>query len=259
MTEEQLNAGTGGTVSQDAGVPTDSSSPFGNQDSALTGFSGNPFGDDSSGGGDFGDLPFDPGVGPGGGFVGFEGLPFGAISTSRYYISTDQPVSLFACAESTCDVVGSLQANDPIDIVDQDGQWVEIKFQGGTAFVYNGFVAEREPLSEDPFGAGVGDFPFGDNPSGDFPFTDDGSGFPFQDQNPTASSSGSVRAGQYNQGSGFSIGRGFSVGGNPLYDEPANNNTNNFNGDSFPWDDNFFDPGNTTAIGSDCPPFLTSC
>jgi hypothetical protein len=249
-----------------------SDDPFTGGGISFDGPPGVDLGDTTGGSSDaFSDLPFDPNEGPGG---DFGGDPFSEASgapgaSSTHVIGGQQPVSVFECPETTCDVIGTLEAGDPVVVVEESGEWIGIEFQGNTAYVFGTFVAERQQQQEQtPFGEGS-DFPpgFEGEGSGD-PFNDE-SGLPFDPDagtdDPFGSgppgafgSTGSSTTGRYIEGSGFSTGSGFgSMNTNPLFNAPSTGTDDPFGGGP-PFDTG---TGNPTGgvPGVDCPPFLDSC
>lgn len=74
---------------------------------------------------------------------------------ATHQIDGDQPVSVFSCPETTCEVIGSIDAGDPIVVVEESGEWTGITFEGKTAYVFGAFVTTlQQPESSTNTGSG---------------------------------------------------------------------------------------------------------
>ena len=260
---------TGGDIANDTpfgGAPGGSGGsttnlPFAmNQDNTA----GSPF----DGGGD--SAPFGAASDP------FRGSPFATVGGSRWFINGEQPVSVLSCPETTCEVLGSLNAGDSVQLageaeaaepgeearevtIDPDVDWVAITYNDGVAYIFRTFVSEREEADLDtsgfPGGGGGDSLPFdpsnftnggppGGDPFGGGPPGTNGGGPPgFDGGSPFGNTGGSTaQNGVINSGGTFSTTTGFGeVGGsNPLYTAPQN-------------------PVTGGPPGSSCPPFLPNC
>lgn len=276
------DAGSGGSD----GAPDNSAPPFDLNPDMQEG--GDPFGgggNDPFGGGGGGDDPF----GGGGGFPGGD-TPFADIGGSRWYINGEQPISVLACPETTCELLGTLDAGDSVQLAGDDGSnspddsddepaidpeadWVAITFNNDIAYIFSAFVSEREQSEIDSGGfPGGGDLPFDPNEFvgggppgggppgvGDLPFDPGGGGPPGVDGGGPP---------------GFDGGPPF---GNPTTSNPQNGVINS--GGTFSTTTGFgsgstnplytapenpgngFPPGGggPPGGGDDCPPFLPNC
>ena len=194
-------AGAPAEEDPDASSPN-SDLPFDTNNSSPEADSSLPFGDgSSSGGSDSGpnsDLPFDVnnnsnpfsgGSAPGndGGGLPFGnnsggGSPFGggSFTSTVSVIGGRQPVSVFSCAETTCDILGQIEPGTEIEVEGNSGQWTSIRYQGSTAYVFADFVGTEQVEND---GQRVADAsPFGDSNSP--PMDNGGGGPPFDISSP---------------------------------------------------------------------------
>lgn len=201
----------GGSNSDDGG-----SSPF--NPSNNGGSSGSPFGGSNSG--DGGSLPFNPSNAGGGGTpFGGGGNPFVSVGSSRWFINGEQPVSVISCPDPSCEVIGSLEAGDSVELIAaendeateddtpangmpfdpnsnnaaedtgpeieiSDREWIPIRFNGEIAYIFGAFIDYEEVQAATGGGGGLPFSPGGGGPpgTGGLPFTpggNSGGGLPF--------------------------------------------------------------------------------
>ena len=64
--------------------------------------------------------------------------------STLFKVTVRSSVNLRDCGNTTCDLVGKTEAGDILDVIAEDGDWYEIRYERGTAFVA-GWLTTRLP------------------------------------------------------------------------------------------------------------------
>ena len=69
---------------------------------------------------------------------------FEATAPVDFKVTVSSTVNLRSCADTSCKLVGQTQIGDILEVINEDGDWYEVKFGEGTAFIA-GWLTTRLP------------------------------------------------------------------------------------------------------------------
>lgn len=69
----------------------------------------------------------------------------GESAGKTYYVTADPYANVRACASTSCDIVGTARKGESLTVVDESGDWYELRLEGGAVGYIAGFLMSPSP------------------------------------------------------------------------------------------------------------------